>query len=77
MHAPGYFVDEWEPNDAQEGSIPEDVLSAITAQVLQGLSYLHRHKHTVSASLPLHLSTIRSWHSAQCMKCQPSTCGAP
>ena len=35
---------------AQEGRIPEDVLSAITAQVLQGLSYLHRHKHTVSAA---------------------------
>ena len=31
--------------------IPEDALSAITAQALQGLSYLHRYKHTVSASL--------------------------
>ena len=28
------------------------MLSAITAQVLQGLSYLHRHKHTVSPPAP-------------------------
>jgi hypothetical protein len=34
----------------QRGRIPEDVLSAITAQVLQGLSYLHRYKHTVRAA---------------------------
>lgn len=32
----------------QVSKIPEDALSAITAQVLQGLSYLHRYKHTVS-----------------------------
>lgn len=31
----------------QRGSIPEDVLSVTTAQVLQGLSYLHRYKHMV------------------------------
>jgi hypothetical protein len=32
----------------QVSKIPEDTLSAITAQALQGLSYLHRYKHTVS-----------------------------
>lgn len=32
----------------QVSRIPEDTLSAITAQTLQGLSYLHRYKHTVS-----------------------------
>ncbi|BDA48249.1 Mitogen-activated protein kinase kinase 3 [Coccomyxa sp. Obi] len=31
----------------KRGSIPEDVLSVTTAQVLQGLSYLHRYKHMV------------------------------
>ena len=37
----------------QVSRIPEDALSAITAQVLQGLSYLHRYKHTVRCSIPV------------------------
>jgi hypothetical protein len=37
----------------QKGKIAEDALSVATAQVLQGLSYLHRYKHMVNAC-PLH-----------------------
>ena len=36
----------------QEGRIPEGVLAGITAQVLAGLTYLHRHKHTVRSQCP-------------------------
>ena len=32
----------------QKGKIAEDALSVATAQVLQGLSYLHRYKHMVT-----------------------------
>ena len=56
----------------QVSKIQEDALSAITAQVLQGLSYLHRYKHTVSnhaiqARIPLsaqlmHVACAHLWH---------------
>lgn len=49
----------------QEGRIPEGVLAGITEQVLAGLSYLHRHKHTVSASIPSHMCLQMA--SARCM----------
>lgn len=32
----------------QAGKVPEPVLSNLTAQVLQGLLYLHKSRHTVS-----------------------------
>lgn len=43
----------------QVSRIPEDTLSAITAQALQGLSYLHRYKHTVSTCLTRWCSTAQ------------------
>jgi len=33
------------------GSIPEDILSRITAKILVGLTYLHRQKHMVRGGL--------------------------
>lgn len=55
------------PQDVLEkvGSIPEDVLSCITAKILVGLTYLHRQKHMVSggsdcASLAVQCSR-RTW----------------
>ena len=31
----------------QGGKVPERILSSISAQILQGLVYLHRSRHTV------------------------------